>query len=84
MQNAKLLTKRQDIVGETPCGLPSKPPHNGTSHTTKPTKKDSTEIGLIMQNMTDWEKQRTGKHFNEFGVQRWWMKRNLLDFEEII
>lgn len=42
---------------------------------TKPTKKDSTEIGLIMQGMTDWERMNKAKTFKEFGVQRWWKKR---------
>ena len=44
------------------------------NHTTRPTKKDSTEIGLIMQNMTDWEKQRSSKRIGEFGHQRYWSK----------
>ena len=50
---------------------------------TKPTKKDSTEIGLIMQGMRDWVRMKTPKNIKEFGNQRWWKKIEL-DFEEII
>lgn len=38
----------------------------------KPTKKDSNEIGLIMQNFSEWEKQKNAKRFSNFGLQRWW------------
>ena len=38
----------------------------------KPTKKDSIEIGLIMQSMDGWEKQTTSKRFDGYGKQRWW------------
>ena len=40
----------------------------------KPTRKDSTEIGLIMQNCEGWVKQRNSKHFKDFGSQRYWKK----------
>lgn len=40
----------------------------------KPTKKDSNEIGLIMQSMSGWERQPKVRRFPEFGVQRWWGK----------
>ena len=50
-------------------------------------KKDSIEIGIIMDNMPDWE--RNGRYyFFEFGRQRCWKKttssQEQLDFEEII
>ena len=38
------------------------------NHTTKPTKKDSTEIGLIMQGMTEWERMKTAKVFKKIMV----------------
>ena len=40
----------------------------------KPSKKESNEIGLIMQSLNNWEKQDTTKRFQEFGVQRWWAR----------
>ena len=52
------------------------------NYNTKPTKKDSTEIGLIMQGMTEWQRMKVAKTFKEFGVQRWWKKREF-DFIEI-
>lgn len=49
-------------------------------------KKDSTEIGLIMDGEKDWERgERT--YFSEFGRQRCWKRKKIsveqLDFEEI-
>ena len=54
----------------------------------KPDKKDSTEIGLIMQNFTDWEKMPKTKRFAPYGMQRYWRrivprKIKTDDFEEI-
>lgn len=54
----------------------------------KPDKKDSTEIGLIMQNFPEWEKQPTAKRFNTYGLQRYWKRiapREISfdDFDEI-
>ena len=40
----------------------------------KPDKKDSTEIGLIMQNFPDWEKQTATKRFPTYGKQRYWKR----------
>ena len=40
----------------------------------KPTKKESQELGLIMQNMDGWEKQPTQRRFARYGKQRWWAK----------
>ena len=39
----------------------------------KPTRKDSVEIALIMQNMPGWEKH-SSKRFEDYGTQRWWKK----------
>jgi len=44
--------------------------------------EDSTEIGLIMQGMRDWVRQKEPKRFSEFGTQRYWSKPDLT-FEEI-
>lgn len=41
----------------------------------KPSKKESNEIGVIMQSLQDWEKQEGTKRFVEFGVQRWWKRK---------
>lgn len=38
----------------------------------KPSKKDSTEIALILQSFDHWEKQPKVKRFADFGVQKWW------------
>lgn len=40
----------------------------------KPSKKDSNEIGLIMQGFSDWVKQSRTKRFTKFGVQKWWAR----------
>ena len=40
----------------------------------KPTRKDSTEIGLIMQNCEGWVKQKSSKRFKDYALQRYWKK----------
>ena len=50
---------------------------------TKPTKKDSTEIGLIMQGMNDWVRVASPKTFKTYGLQRYWIKQEL-SFIEIV
>ena len=40
----------------------------------KPSKKESNELGLIMQSMPEWEKQPKVRRFDNFGVQKWWKK----------
>ena len=50
---------------------------------TKPTQKDSREIGLIMQGMADWEKQSTPRLYKEYGKQRVW-KKNEYHFEVVL
>lgn len=50
----------------------------------KPDKKDSTEISLIMQNFPEWEKQKKRKRVGTYGVQMCWKRRSLPDgFEEV-
>lgn len=46
---------------------------------TKPTKKDSQEIGIMMQSIQGWAKQPNPKRFSEFGLQRWWARENVTD-----
>lgn len=40
----------------------------------KPNKKESVEIGLIMQTMPGWVKSDTPKRFEQFGLQRYWRR----------
>ena len=40
----------------------------------KPTKKDSNEISLILQNFDEWEKQDKPKRLPNYGVQKVWVK----------
>ena len=44
----------------------------------KPTRKDSNEIALIMQNMTGWERQENNTRFKNYGTQRYWRKKILM------
>lgn len=44
------------------------------SEFTKPSKKDSQEIGMIMQSIPGWARQEKSKRFSDFGVQRWWAR----------
>lgn len=51
----------------------------------KPTKKDSLDISLILSaNFSEWEKQRVVKRFPDYGVQKWWKRTNLPDYEDIL
>ena len=45
--------------------------------TIKPTRKDSNEIALIMQNMTGWERQETPRKFKDYGSQKVWKSDRL-------
>ena len=40
----------------------------------KPTKKDSNEIGLIMQGLEGWEKSAKTKRFQKYGVVKYWFR----------
>ena len=52
---------------------------------TKPSKKDSQELGLIMQSIPGWSKQDRVKRFPAFGVQRWWARETEnLSFSEVV
>lgn len=46
---------------------------------TKPTKKESNEIGIIMQSIPEFVKQDGIKRFPEFGVQRWWKREKAIE-----
>lgn len=43
----------------------------------KPSKKESNELGLIMQSMPEWEKQPKVRRFDNFGVQKWWKREGV-------
>ena len=43
---------------------------------TKPTRKDSNEIALILQSMRDWERCPTAQRYGEYGVQMLWLKKS--------
>lgn len=49
---------------------------------TKPTKKDSNDIALILQSL-GWKRDEKTLRRGCYGVQRWWRRENE-DFEEII
>lgn len=49
---------------------------------TKPTKKDSNEIGLIMQGLEDWVKLSKAKRTEHYGIQKCWV-RDLPESEEL-
>jgi len=48
---------------------------NALQNYTKPTKRDSNEIGDIMNNIYTWEK-KGNKRFADFGIQKCWEKRS--------
>lgn len=53
----------------------------------KPTKKESQEIGLILQSMSGWVKQPYPKKFPVYGNQRWWANEDnsdQIDLDDII
>lgn len=43
----------------------------------KPSKKDSAEIGQILNNMPDWEKQEQVARFGQYGLQKYWKKKKI-------
>ena len=45
----------------------------------KPTRKDSNEIALIMQNMEGWVRKDNPKRFKDYALQKFWLK----EFEEL-
>lgn len=47
---------------------------NALSNYIKPTKKDSNEIGDIMNNIYTWEK-KGNKRFSDFGIQKCWERK---------
>ncbi len=46
---------------------------------TKPTKKDSNEIALILQATGEWERMNKDKRFQNFGVQKGWKRKNCVN-----
>lgn len=49
----------------------------------KPTKKDSNEIALIMQGMENWKKAKKVKRFGDYGVQLYWYKQGTSWADEV-
>ena len=43
----------------------------------KPTRKDSNEIALIMQNMTGWERQESPRRFRSYSLQKYWKYKSI-------
>lgn len=50
----------------------------------KPEKKDSNELALIMQSLDGWEKQNNPKRFKSYGLQKWWKRTHIFGEFEII
>lgn len=50
----------------------------------KPAKKESNEIGLIMQSMRGWEKYPKAKKMKDFGVQKVWVRGRIQDQYDIL
>ena len=42
---------------------------------TKPSRKESNDIVLIMQGFPAWKRQEKPKRFSEHGVQRYWKRK---------
>lgn len=52
---------------------------------TKPSKKDSIDIALILSgSFPEWEKQNNPKRFSGYGLQKWWKRTTILDYEDIL
>lgn len=41
----------------------------------KPTKRDSNDIALILQNYSEWERVEKAKRIDEYGIQKVWVKK---------
>ena len=46
---------------------------------TKPAKKDSNEIALILQATGEWERMNSEKRFQNFGMQKGWKRKNCVN-----
>lgn len=55
----------------------------GMSEFSKPSKKDSNEIAIIMQNFDEWGKQTNPKRFKQFGLQKWWKRCGVSALEDM-
>ena len=45
---------------------------------TKPSKKDSAEIGLILDRLPDWERAKETRRFPNYGMQRYWKRKEVI------
>ena len=48
-----------------------------------PEKRDSMEIGLIMQAMPNWERVNSKKNFGDFGRQKYWRRRKIMEMKAV-
>lgn len=49
----------------------------------KPTRRESNEIALILQSFNGWVRDEKPSRSNEYGLQRFWHKTNEAKFEEL-
>ena len=49
----------------------------------KPTRRESNEIALILQSFNGWVRDDKPSRSNEYGLQRFWHKTNEAKFEEL-
>ena len=49
---------------------------------TRPSKKESNDIGLIMQSMPEWIRAEKPMRFGKYGVQRAWLRKNFTEKPE--
>lgn len=50
---------------------------------TKPKKKESNEIGLILQNMEGWTKAKGTRRTKDFGIQKVWVREKNTDLPQV-
>lgn len=45
------------------------------NHSTKPTRKDSNDISLVLQSIDGWERSEKAKRTSEYGIQKMWYNK---------
>lgn len=50
---------------------------------TKPNKKESNEIGLILQSMDGWVKAKGSRRTKDFGIQKVWVREKAIEWDKI-
>ncbi len=51
-------------------------------YNTKPTKKDSAEIGQILDRLQNWERSKSLQRFGQYGIQRAWKRKKFEPIDE--